>query len=307
MDQIATLDTGLMMPRLGTRYQPCASCMEKLDGLGWTAGLAFESYGLRIGVRTNAPDMLPQLGPYLPPDWSPVTDPEVDWLYSLKIGGEGPRPGVRHFHLAYSDSALIGRSREMEPVLHAVEADIQAVVANLARERLFVHAGVVGWGEQAILIPGESRSGKTSLVEAFLRAGATYYSDEYAVLDQAGRVHPFPRPLGVRHRQDNGWTRQPAEGLGAAVGQAALPVGLVLLTEYRPTAHWRPRPVSRGQAAIALFARTFVAHREPILALDILQRAVAEATALKGARGEADEVVSRVLARLSTSRPQSVR
>lgn len=279
--------------------------MERLDRLGWAAGIAFESYGLRIGVRTNTPDILPQLGPYFPPDWTPATDLEVDWLYSLKVGGEGARPGVRRFHLAYSDAALIGRSRDIEPVFHALEADIQAVVANLARERLFIHAGVVGWKNQAILIPGESRSGKTSLVEAFLRAGATYYSDEYAVLDPDGRVHPFPRALGVRHRQDNGWTRQPVAGLGASVGREPLPVGLVLLTEYKPAAHWRPRSVTRGQAALALFAHTFVAHREPTLALGILQRAVAAATALKGARGEADEVVGRVLARLSTSQAQS--
>ena len=83
--------------------------MERLDRLGWAAGIAFESYGLRIGVRTNTPNILPQLGSYFPPNWTPATDPEVDWLYSLKVGGEGARPGVRRFHLAYSDAALIER------------------------------------------------------------------------------------------------------------------------------------------------------------------------------------------------------
>jgi hypothetical protein len=31
-------------------------------------------------------------------------------------------------------------------------------------------------------------------VAELVRAGATYYSDEFAVLDSRGRVHPFPRP-----------------------------------------------------------------------------------------------------------------
>jgi hypothetical protein len=27
--------------------------MEKIDRLGWTAGIAFDSFGFRIGVRVN--------------------------------------------------------------------------------------------------------------------------------------------------------------------------------------------------------------------------------------------------------------
>jgi uridine kinase len=41
-----------------------------------------------------------------------------------------------------------------------------------------------------IAIPGRSFSGKTSLVTALVRAGAVYYSDEFAVIDRDGLVRP---------------------------------------------------------------------------------------------------------------------
>jgi len=71
-------------------------------------------------------------------------------------------------------------------------------IAETAHDRFFVHAGVVGWNGRAIVIPGQSKIGKTTLVEEFLRIGATYYSDEFAVFDRRGYVHPFARPLRVR-------------------------------------------------------------------------------------------------------------
>jgi len=83
-------------------------------------------------------------------------------------------------------------------VFEAFETDLQLYVAEMAPRRLFVHAGVVGWRGQAIIIPGRTFTGKTTLVAALVKAGATYYSDEYAVLDVRGRVHPYARPLGIR-------------------------------------------------------------------------------------------------------------
>ena len=53
-------------------------------------------------------------------------------------------------------------------------------------------AKVCGHG---IMLPGYSFAGKTTLVAEFVRAGALYYSDEYAVLDRDRFAHPYPRPL----------------------------------------------------------------------------------------------------------------
>ena len=44
-------------------------------------------------------------------------------------------------------------------------------------------------------LPGSSFTGKTTLVAALVRAGATYYSDEYAVLDERRARASLPEPL----------------------------------------------------------------------------------------------------------------
>ena len=51
---------------------------------------------------------------------------------------------------------------------------------------------MVGCGGGALLLPGGSFTGKTTLVGALVRAGAVYYSDQYALLDEDGLIHPYP-------------------------------------------------------------------------------------------------------------------
>ena len=76
--------------------------------------------------------------------------------------------------------------------------DIDNTVAQRSRQMLFVHAGVVGWRGLAIVIPGRSHAGKSTLVAELVRRGAVYYSDEFAVLDETGRVHPYRRTPVLR-------------------------------------------------------------------------------------------------------------
>ena len=160
-----------------------------------------------------------------------------------------------------------------------------------ARRRLFVHAGVVGWRGRAIVIPGASLSGKSSLVAALVRAGATYYSDysdEYAVFDARGRVHPFPTALSIRDGTNGKPRRCAVEALGGRSGVAPLPVGLVVITTYRAGAAWRGRPLSPGRAMLELLRHTVPARRRPRSAIATLRTVAASATVLKGVRGEAE-------------------
>ena len=259
------------------------------------AGIVFSAYGVRVGIRVNQPDVLAQLPDYLPYGWKPAASPIVDGLYSLVVGGAGPRPGMRRFHLLYGGSNKLVRSMDLNEVFTVLGEDLQLSIGAEARTRLFVHAGVVGWQGRAILIPGRSFSGKTSLIAALVRAGATYYSDEYALLDARGRVHPYPRALSIRAASDGPPRRFSAEELGGVAGVAPLPVGLVLATTYRPGARWRPRRFSAGQAVLTLFANTLPARRRPAVALRILSQAVGGALALKGVRGDAEELAGSLL------------
>lgn len=183
----------------------------------------------------------------------------------------------------------------LEDVCGVLESDLRLYVAETAPRRVFVHAGAVGWRGRAVLIPGRSLSGKTMLVSELVRAGAEYYSDEYAVLDARGRVHPFAQPLGVRA---SGSLRQEpvdVETLGGKTGRGALPVGLVVVTGYRSKARWRPKELSAGRGALELLANTVPARRDPERVMSALQNATATATVLGGARGEARETAYRIL------------
>src|SRR6266536_3494305 len=162
--------------------------MKKIDRLGWVAGISFVSYGLRIGVRVNEPRALPYVFERLPTGWKPAQSSIVEHLFSLFVGDENPRSNIRRLHLVYRDTTRLARSKTLDEALDVFESNLQLTVAEHARHRVFVHAGVVGWQGNAILIPGLSHSGKTTLVDQLVRAGATYYSDEYAVLDESGRT-----------------------------------------------------------------------------------------------------------------------
>jgi hypothetical protein len=269
--------------------------MEQLDRLGWAAGLAIRAYGVRVGIRANDPNVLKRIEPYLPPGWRPASSPRVDLLYSLLVGGSASRPGVRRFNLLYANVSRLARSLDLNDIFEAFDHDLHLNVAELARRRLFVHAGVVGWRERAILMPGRSHAGKSSLVAALVQAGATYYSDEYAVLDAQGRVHPYARPLSLRHGEGGKPIRYDVEQLGGRTGVKPLPIGLVVVAEYQAGAVWRPRSLSLGRGILALLANTVAVRGQPEMALDTLQHAVSGAKLIKGRRGEAAGVVPLLL------------
>ncbi|MFQ5704245.1 MAG: hypothetical protein ACE5HT_09505 [Gemmatimonadales bacterium] len=269
--------------------------MERIDRLGWAAGLALNSYGVKIGVRVSEPDVLERIAALLPPGWKPARTPKVERLYSLRVGGQGTRAGVRRFNLLYADAEQVSRTMELGQALETLESDLQLYVAETARRRVFVHAGVVRWRGHAIVIPGRAFSGKSTLVMELIEAGATYYSDEYAVCDRQGRVHPYPKPPSLR---SNGGVARP-KGVAPRAGVKPIPVGVVLLTSYRPGARWRPRVLSQGRAVLEILRQTVSARMDPGVAIDTLQQVAAGALVLKGVRGEAREMVDSLVCRAS--------
>jgi hypothetical protein len=272
--------------------------MAKIDRLGWADGLSFTAYGVRVGVRVNDARFMTQLQEYFPPGWKPASLPVVERLYSLILKDGETRRGVRPFNLLYGNITKLARTTKAEEVLEAFESDLQLHVAEAARRRVFVHAGVVGWRGRAVLIPGRSLSGKTSLVAELVRAGATYYSDEYAVLDSRGRVHPYPKPLQIREDETARQKKYPVEAFGGRAGVKPLPVGLIVVSKYQAAARWRPRTLSAGRGVLELLAHTVSVRRQPETALTSLQRVAARAPVIKSARGEASATAELILSHL---------
>jgi len=282
-----------LLPKLSAVYG-CAPCMEKLDNLGWTHGIAFHCYGTRIGIRVNDPSVLERIWPHLPPGWKALSPPIVDSLYSLYVPGEGGRPSVRHYNLLYAGSSRIARTTELSEAVETLELALHLNVVMGARDKIFLHAGVVGWQGRAIVLPGKSMTGKTTLVAELVRAGATYYSDEFAPFDGYGCVHPYARPLMIREDREGRQTRCPVEELGGQAGSEPLPVAVVAVTAFEAGVKWCPKTLTAGQGLLALIENTVLARIRPDAALKSLRPVALGATVLKGRRGEARDTIEQL-------------
>lgn len=269
--------------------------MVKIDRLGWAAGFSIDACGVTIGVRASDATVLERLRAATPYGARPSRRRRVDYLYSVVVGSLAGATRLRRLHLVYSDLKRLVRTAHFETVVEALEHDMTLVMGARTREWVFVHSGVVGWQGRALLLPGRSFAGKSTLVEALVRAGATYYSDEFAVFDGEGRVHPYARPLSRRAAGEFKGRPVPPAALGGPVGVSPLEVAAVVFTHYRAGARTRWRRLSPGQGALGLMENAVAARTRPEIVLPVLTRVAQRAKLLKGARGEASEVVQRLL------------
>jgi hypothetical protein len=145
------------------------------------------------------------------------------------------------------------------------------------------------------VVPGRSLSGKTTLVREMLLLGATYYSDEFAVVDDSGLVHPFARPLGIRENPSYAQTKYTAEGPGAASGVKPLPMGMAVICKFEAGARWQPTPLPTGQGALELLANSVAIRSQPHQTLRRLHQLARHAVFIKGTRGEAHEAAASIL------------
>jgi hypothetical protein len=177
-------------------------------------------------------------------------------------------------------------ARDTDELVTSVLPALELWVAEWARDRVFVHAGCVAVDGRAILLPGRSHTGKTTLTAALLRAGAEYLSDEYAVLDGDGLVYPYPRRLRVRSSGE--WMRLAADELGARTVEGPRCVGLVARLRYDPAGPgWEALSPARG--VLEVLDNTVCAQRRPHEAMDAVSAALAGVMVVAGTRGEADE------------------
>jgi hypothetical protein len=274
--------------------------LTRLEQMHWPVGFLVVAYGVRFGIRFNLVGVAEQLENHLPPGAKLEPFSPTNRLYSLVLDCTDP-PIDKPWSVFRNDEPFAGCSN-LEAALEMLEADVQLYVAEMAADRVFVHAGVVGWNGSAILLPGRSFCGKSTLVAELVRIGADYYSDEYAVLDSTGSVHPYARPLVLRRAGAGSATeKRTAKSLGGRLGTEPLPVGLVALSQFRPGGLWRPRHLSPGSGALALLANTVPARRIPNIVLPTLGRVVTIAPVLESERGEAQTMAEALLNAVSHS------
>jgi hypothetical protein len=197
------------------------------------------------------------------------------------------------FQLLVDDVVTASARRAKNLVPSLVNSLDEAVIQRLTTLRA-VHAGAVLWGGRALLLPGATHAGKSSLVAELLRRGAEYLSDEYALIDVDGRVHPYPRPLLLRDGSPKQSPMLPAE-CNATVGVGPAPVGWILSLKYDPAGNWNVDAVPQSIALLHLFQNTPHALAESPDMVRAFHRAVEGAACFAGTRSDAVQAADRIL------------
>lgn len=263
--------------------------LEKLDRQKWKAQMNFEAYGARIGIRFNdlqafgsIARMLPDI---LPTGWNEIDGSSAEHIFSIILKNKKSRKSS-----FYKDGELILENCSLEDIRQSLDSLIRMTVGEYSKDYVFIHAGVVGWKGRAIVIPGRSFSGKTTLVAEFVQRGATYYSDDFTVLDKNGYVHPFPRKLSLRGIIDDYQQMDFAvEELGGKRGFEPIPVGTLLLTKYKKNSKPRLKLISSGEGIMAGLDNSLSVRRNPAHVMKVLSAALIDARTYKSNRDEAKE------------------
>jgi hypothetical protein len=245
------------------------------------------AYGVPMSLIANRPALYAKLPELLPHATEIVaTAPADAQRFSLLCDEDEVR------YRCCEGEEIILESGDLSSVQDAFKQALMIHVANHAPDRVFVHAGVVACNGRALVLPGPSFAGKSTLTAALVRAGATYYSDEYAVLDENGFVHPYARPLSMRGSGETRQTDVPVSAYGGTAGTECLPVHLVVFTEFRKGARWRAQDVSAGMAVLEMLKHSIPVQRTPARVMATLTAMLQNATIWSSPREEADELAA---------------
>jgi hypothetical protein len=259
--------------------------------------ISFQSYSVKIGVRADSNELVSAVKNDLsiinPSGFEIIDDSQIDHLIEVK-------PERNNKIEIYKDGELLTLWEPTKSILPYLQSQLRITVAEYAVSKVFLHAGAVGWKGQAILLPAKSFSGKSTLVAELVKRGATYYSDDFAVLDEEGFLHPFHRQISMRGYEDK--YKQvdfSVESLGGKVGNEPIPVGIVLITRYKDwkknPKNWKPKILSDGRGIMEMLSHTIPIRYNPKFSLEVLNKVSKRAIICKSQRGDSSEFASLLL------------
>ena len=259
-----------------------------------------DAFGVKIGIFSNDRQLLEKIKNILPlviPDnLLFVTDQNPEHTFKLERLNNSDQITV------YKNDENLFNYTDGESLIEYLSSQIRITVAEFAESKVFIHAGAVGWKDSAIIIPGTSFSGKTTLVSELIKAGAVYYSDEYAVLDEDGYLHPYPKMLSMRGIIDDFQQVDTApEVFGARIGIQPIPVKMILITQFKKNGRWKPQIMNTGEGLMEVLKHTIPIRLKPEFVLNVLKKTASRAIIAKSKRGDAKIAVPTVLEYFETT------
>ncbi|MEJ7623135.1 MAG: hypothetical protein WKF34_04020 [Pyrinomonadaceae bacterium] len=253
----------------------------------------FTSFGVSVEISSNFQEIIDRAAGIssvsLLGNLKRYAKKKVDHAFELHRSRGG-------MYTLYQNGERITYSRSAKNFFKFYDSILRVSVGEYSPDRVFMHAGVVGWKGSAILLPADSFEGKSTLVAELVRNGADYYSDDFALFDEDGLVHAFPRPLAMR--ADDGKFSPyllTVEDLAGTVGATPIPVGNVLFTGYVPGKRWSPKRLSPGEGVMGMIPYTLPISYRPEFAFRVLNKIARGAIITSSSRGTAETFAKTLL------------
>ncbi len=259
-------------------------------------GVVLDVFGVSVHLE-GPPEIVEAIAEHLPSSAAENQESQGASLHYRIIPKSHGATLLGH-EVSRPDGSTLGNFRQKDTAVQAVGSEIHFEIACLS-SWVFVHAGVVAVDGKAAVLPGRSLAGKSTLVAALLKAGATYYSDEYAVFGDGALVHAYDRPLRCRNADGTATFVHP-ETVTDKVGGDPAAVALVAAIEYQPGEQWDVSTMPPATAALRVVDNTVRAREFPGPTTKVA--ALLGATqSIVGVRGEADEAASEIIELLQAS------
>lgn len=147
---------------------------------------------LRSDCRSFVDEYLSLYAPYR-------CDSPGDNTIAVRIKARHAYPWRRGPYVIQSEGMEDFQVQRRYEVLPHLEWMINWQIIRQHRDYVQLHAATLETGGQALILPGEPGSGKSTLTAGLLARGWSYLCDEFALIDPDRlAVHPFPRALCMK-------------------------------------------------------------------------------------------------------------
>lgn len=174
-----------------------------------------------------------------------------------------------------------------------IESSLSLFAAEHLQDLVALHAALIVTESGAIVFPGRTHSGKSTLAAAAQLRGLRVLSDEYTLVDTAtGFVQGWPRPLRIR--TPRGIERICLDDHEQSLAFESHPVLLVADLRFQPQPEHIVE-ISRADMAMHLLENTVCAKFRPEDSFRAALAVTKDSVCLGGRRAEAEAAWDRIL------------
>lgn len=152
----------------------------------------FEIVNVPVAIESNSRRFLKDVGDIFHYFKAPRPDLYLDDNNSFHVS-IGPISTIVH------GDRVIYQSSNYRYILEYLEYQIYNFLIDRLSNYYLIHAGVVSWHNNALLLPARSGGGKTTLIASLIKNGLKYLTDEIAIIEpRTLMIYPFPKPLNIK-------------------------------------------------------------------------------------------------------------